>query len=82
MSREEKITKLCRAVRAYRGAAHGKDKEGNTIWSIPPKPAERTRVLACLETLGFDLERKFNELELIDSLETIQEFRQWVETLR
>jgi len=78
MSREEKITKLCRAVRSYRGASHGKTDEGRTIWSITPKPAERPRVVALLQKLGIAPE----EMVLIDDFKTIDEFRQWVETIR
>lgn len=78
MSREEKITKLCRAVRAYRGVAQGKDQQGKVIWRIPPKPAERPRVVTLLHNLEIDTK----EMEMIDALENLEEFRQWVETIR
>lgn len=78
MSRKEKITKLCRAVRAYRGIAHGRTKEGNTLWSITPKPSERPRVIALMQKLGIDPE----EIILVDEFKTIDELHQWVETLR
>jgi len=78
MSREEKIAKLCRAIKAYRGASVGKDKEGKTLWHITPKPADRPKVVALLQKLSIDPE----EMVLIDDFKTIDEFNQWVETIR
>jgi len=78
VSRQDKITKLCRAIKAYRGIAHGFDKENKVIWSIPPKKAEQKRVIGWLDRLGIDPE----EIAFIDGLKTEADFRSWVETIR
>lgn len=78
MSWEAKITKLCRAVRAYRGIAHGKDPQGKTIWSQMPQPNQRKRVVELLQKIGLGAE----ELKKIDQFKTFDEFNQWVKTLR
>lgn len=75
MSRQETITKMCRAIRSYRGATRGKDNDGRPNWTVLPKVAERRRIIAYLEKLGAD---PVKEMEYIDTFVNIDDFNQWV----
>lgn len=77
MSREEKITRLCRAIRAYRGISRGKDPRGNRIWAQTPQPSQRSRVIELLKKIGLDAE----EMVLIDDFQTFEQYHQWVKTI-
>ena len=77
MSREEKITRLCRAIRAYRGISRGKDPRGNRIWAQTPQPSQRTRVIELLKNLVLDAK----EIYVIDNFKTFAEFDDWIKTI-
>ena len=77
MSRQEKITKLCRAIRAYRGVREvtpGKDPR----WVKSPQPDKKLVIVKWLAELGLSV----SELEYINSFKTIDEFDQWVKTIQ
>lgn len=78
MSRESIKNKLGRAVRSYRGVARGKRPDGTVIWIQPPRPAERPRVVKLLDELCCP----DNEIEIVDMLQTVDEYNQWIKTLR
>ena len=74
MSRNEKIQKLGRAIREYRGARSPYD----AVWTRTPVPRARKRVERWLAELGQDVAKS---MAAIDGFKRIEEFNAWIRTL-
>lgn len=75
MKRGERINKLGRAIRAYRGVT----EIVGGAWIIPPQPALRRRIAEHLESLGLPLQET---LDQIDGFKRVSEYDQWINSLR
>lgn len=74
MSRNEKINKLGRAIREYRGIYNPK----TGVWKYPPKPKAAARVVRWLEELTADVPKAMAD---VDGFKTIEEFNLWIGSL-
>lgn len=74
MSRNEKIGKLARAVRHYRG---NYDLQTGK-WNQAPQPLKVVLVKRWLRELKMD---EHHAILKIDSFQTVQEFDRWLKTL-
>ena len=73
MNRADKTSKLCSAVKDWRGLIDPKTKK----WIRPPKPKAQARVARWLSELGLDGER---ELKLIAGFARYSDFYAWIKT--
>ena len=71
MTRNEKINKLARAVREYRGVYIVATRK----WKRLPKPKAFPRVERWLLALGLDVKSNLHKIERFG---TINDFREWV----
>ena len=74
MNREEKLGKLGRAIREYRGVIILETGK----WFHPPKPKAVHRVERWLKELGLDVG---NCMAKIDTFQTMNDFRAWIREL-
>ncbi len=74
MNRQEKLTKLGNAIRAYRGVMSSKTGK----WKVPPNPGAVGRVRKGAIRLGLDPDEVVRIADSFDRLSDLTEFMAWV----
>lgn len=75
MTHSEKIGKLARAIRDYRGAYN--EQTGKWLPNRTPNPSARVRVEKWLTRISLSI----GEMARIDAFKTQEQFRLWLNTL-
>jgi hypothetical protein len=74
MSRDQKIGKLARAIKEYRGRYNATAKK----WETPPNPGAAPRVMKWIQSLGLPLSETAHR---VTQFKTIAEFNAWLKTI-